>query len=232
MVCTRALPIFARVEVVASIEMRERVRRQRFDRQLALASYVVAELDMLAQMAKGRSYNCIRWLEEGLPYGLLMNVATNPWLPHKCTAAALALVSALYVDRFPQTPHSGAPSLPEKLWIFSEPPLAAASTTGPPSAAAGAGALARRSSTPVVGPRTLEGPDAFPAFFLPALSAAAGDPDPVLGHPDHFKFFLLRSLSNTTVASFGVSGRILHQVPPHVTAPTPRPPLAPPAHLS
>jgi hypothetical protein len=57
---------------------------------------------------------------------------------------------------------------------------------------------------------TLSSPDAFPAFCLTRLSSAYGDPNPVLSHPDHFKFFLLRKLYNDTVSSFGFSGRIIH----------------------
>ena len=60
------------------------------------------------------------WREKSFPYGLLLNLATNELLPHRLRAAVMDFVRALYVDRFPQIPKSGAPCLPEKLFVFHE----------------------------------------------------------------------------------------------------------------
>ena len=237
---------------VGNAEFKEKQRRVRFERHFQLASYCVAQVELMTNMCKGRSYNCIAWLEKSFSYSLLMNVATNPLLPSRCTAAVLALVDAMlvsfpclqkkkrqtaklgytympvelpprarpylplppthfpyyqypyhsqrYVDRFPQIPNSGTPSLPEKLWVYHD-----ASATAPGAAQTRTTPL---SSTPSVRPVKLADLYAFPAFFLPSLCSAVGSPDPVLSHPDHFKFFLLRTLCNHFILSFG--GRIIH----------------------
>ena len=74
----------------------------------------------MTNMCKGRSYNPVAWLEKSFPYDLLLNLATNELLPHRLRAAVMDFVRALYVDRFPQIPKSGAPCLPEKLFVFHE----------------------------------------------------------------------------------------------------------------
>ena len=177
-------------------EAKERARYMRFQKQLQLATFVVAELELLTEMCKGRSYNCIAWIEKSFPYELLMNISTNPLLPYNLTAVAIMLINAVYVDRYPQFPFSGAPCLPERLWIYDHISNAPCAT--------------RRSSTPVIQPVTLDSDAAFPHFSLPALSSALSSPDPIISHPDHFKFFLYRTLCNETIRRFGASGRILH----------------------
>jgi hypothetical protein len=172
--------------------------RERYHRQYKFASYVVAELELLSNMSKGRNYNCINWLEKSFSYDMLLNMATNPLLPYNCNAVAMQLAHSIYVDRFPQFKHGGGASLPLKLWLFHDPN--SVDEKGVP-----------KSVTPVLKKTiTLSSPDAFPAFCLTRLSSAYGDPNPVLSHPDHFKFFLLRKLYNDTVSSFGFSGRIIH----------------------
>jgi len=68
-------------------------------------------------MCRGRSYNSIYWLEGAFTYSLLLNMATNPWLPYVLRAAVVDLTLALFVDRFPQASNCGAPTLPEALWV-------------------------------------------------------------------------------------------------------------------
>jgi hypothetical protein len=178
-----------------SMNLRLKLAQERFDHQFVLASYIVAQLELFTNMCKGRSYNCIRWLESAYSFDMLMNLATNPLLPSKLTGAAIGFVEALYVNRFPQMPYGGAPCLPEKLWVFDDE----------------AHEGHRKSATPVLKTSLgLESLEAFPAFFLPSLSSAHGDPNPILSHPDHFKFFLLRSHCNQALRSFGTAGRIIH----------------------
>jgi hypothetical protein len=190
------------VHLAQSRSVFDAARKVRFERQLALASYVIAQLELYTNMCRGRSYNCVAWLEQAFSYEHLMNLATNPLLPHKCNGAALAFCVALYVDRFPQLPHSGAPCLPERLWVYDDPTSASNHSRDV--------AIPRASATPVVQPVTLTSDNAFPSFFVPALCSAAKDPNPVLSHPDHYKFFLLRTLCNASLRGFGRSGRVIH----------------------
>jgi hypothetical protein len=174
-----------------------KVARERFDKQVKLANYVIAEFDLLTNMCKGRSYNCIHMLEKSFSYGMLMNLATNPYLPSKFTAAVIGFIDALYVNRFPQMPYGGAPCLPEKLWVFEDKLY----KKGMP----------RASTTPILKTElTLKSEEAFPAFFVPYHSSVYGGDDPVLSHPDHFKFFLLRTFCNDSLRKFDATGRLTH----------------------
>jgi hypothetical protein len=167
-------------------------RKKQFENQLLLANFVIAQMELLTQLCRGRSYNVITRLEKVFDYGLLMNITTNPHLPYKLAAKTLDLLLALFVDRFPQSRNCGAPSLPEKLWVYHEAP-----TKG-----------RRRSTTPVIQTMNLSSPTAFPVFSLPPQSSVAGHLDPVLSHPDHFKFFLLRTHCIGVIESFGKAGRM------------------------
>lgn len=51
---------------------------------------------------------------------------------------------------------------------------------------------------------------AFPRFNISPLSANSRSPDPLLNHPDHFKFYLLRILCNQCMALPGQSGQLVH----------------------
>ena len=91
---------------------------QMFKRQNMLATYLVAQIKMLAQLATGRSYNCIEWLTRTFSYTMLVNLATNKYLPYSIVDGFTALVRILYLDRYPQLPNCGRAVLPEKLWIY------------------------------------------------------------------------------------------------------------------
>jgi len=186
-----------KVSDIAGIDNIRRGSQKRiFERLEILASYGVAQIDLLTNMCKGRSCNVIRWLEKDFPYDLLVNIATNPLLPYSLQAAVTRFMIALYVDRIPQIANCGAPFLPEKIWIYD-----LASVHGP-----------RLSSTPgVESSITLASPTAFPSFFLSRLCSVYDDPNPVLSLPDTSKYLLLRNLcSNAIQDGFGPSGRIVH----------------------
>jgi hypothetical protein len=152
---------------------------------LQLAKYVEEQINFFAAMCLGRSYNSIAWLEQSFSYTMLMNLCTNPWLPYSTRAAVMQLVFALYVDRFPQIPKCDELSLPERLWVLD-------------SNGAGQGGLG---AIGVVAEGAKVEQDPFPAFAITASCSAFASPNPVLSHPDHFKFFLLRTLCNFEMAA-------------------------------
>ena len=180
-------------------EEKDRARQASFKAHHQLASYVVMQFELMANMCRGRSYNCIAWLSRSFSYDLLLNMATNQRLPYRFRTVVVDFIITLFVDRFPQITNCGAPSLPEILWIYREEPNAVAGTKP-------------KSMTPVIRARTLNDDDAFPAFFIPDTASIAGNPDPCLGHPDHFKFFLMRALTNSIVGSYGKGGRLVHEL--------------------
>jgi hypothetical protein len=148
-------------------------------------------------MAKGRSYNVISWLtkEDGFSYTMLIGLASNPHLPHTVRSEIIYLLLVLYVDRFPQLPRSGRPYLPEKLWCFDD--------TETSKADGGFG-------VPKVREVQLNDANVLPTFSLSSQHLFSGNSDPVLGHPDDFKFFLLRQLTNEIVLSFGGNMVVSH----------------------
>lgn len=146
-------------------------------------------------MCKGRSYNCISWLEQSFSFGMLISLASNKLLPSLVRAACIDFCLALYVDRNPQVPNCGAPKLPQQLWLYDDP-----------SAAKG-----RLSSTPLILPICLTDEHAFPSFFVSKLSACEADPNPVISFPTASKFYLLRMLCLDIVSSLvGDSGGLVH----------------------
>jgi hypothetical protein len=168
-------------------------------------------------------------LEKSFSYGMLMNLATNPLLPSQLIAVVTAFIEALYVDRFPQIPHGGAPCLPEKLWVFEEEPSSssgggddegsggkqgkarASSSSSSASSSTGGSGVVRKSTTPILRDELrLNSEEAFPAFFLPRLSSVYGGSNPVMSHPDHFKFFLLRKFCSDSLQKFDATGRLTH----------------------
>jgi hypothetical protein len=44
-------------------------------------------------------------MEESFSYDLLMNMATNPFLPDVFVAAVMRFILVLYIDRIPQVNH-------------------------------------------------------------------------------------------------------------------------------
>ena len=150
-----------------------------------LAKYVEEQISYLAAMCLGRSYNSIMWLEKSFSYVMLMNLCTNPWLPYTTRATVMQLVFALYVDRFPQIPKCDDQSLPEQLWVLN--------SSGTDQG--GLGAIG------VVAEGVKVSQDPFPAFAITPSCSVYSSPDPVLSHPDHFKFFLLRTLCNFEMAA-------------------------------
>jgi hypothetical protein len=73
-----------------------------FKRKNLFALYIVDQVHLLTQMCRGRCNNAIRHLEKCFSYTLLLNMASNPWLPYRFRAAVVHLVLVLYVDRYPQ----------------------------------------------------------------------------------------------------------------------------------
>jgi len=108
----------------SSVLMREarEGERRRFKAHKVLAEYAVAELELLADVCRGRSALSIVHLSASFPFVMLLNMAANALLPRRARAASLGLVQALYLDRFPQLPRGGAPYLPESLWVLREEP--------------------------------------------------------------------------------------------------------------
>ena len=121
-------------EVIAGIDERESHRV--FQWQCQLADFFVSQLQLMTNLARGRSYNCITWLtgkpqrqssdgmvrattSDGFSYMMLIGMASNPWLPYIVRSSVIELLLTLYVDRYPQLANSGRPTLPEKLWIAS-----------------------------------------------------------------------------------------------------------------
>jgi hypothetical protein len=104
----------------------------------------------------------------------------------------------LYLDRYPQMPHSGRASLPEQLWVY-----AARDLTNP-----------NVQTLPVVNDQLkLDDDGSLPCFALPTSSPLFGHPDPLLGFAGHTKFFLMRHLGNTYLQSLG-DGAIAHKARP------------------
>lgn len=153
--------------------------------------YVLAQIKLFDKMCTGRSYNVISWLEKSFPYSLLLNMASNERLPHEFRAAVIELIGSLYIDRFPQVANCGSPSLPEQLFIFEDDLSKEKSS---------------KSLTPILKQLKINDDSAFPAFSISPHSSIASDPDPILSHPDHFKFFLMRTLCNRIVSSMNSSG--------------------------
>lgn len=72
---------------------------RRFSRQEQLVQYFIAEMDMLAKLCFGRSYNAITLLQVDFPYCTLIAVIKNIHLPCLVRAAVLNLLRVIYVDR-------------------------------------------------------------------------------------------------------------------------------------
>ena len=208
----------------------EQEEHERFKNHTQLADYFVAQLQLLTKMAKGRSYNVISWLTDdgkaekpkGFSFTMLIGMASNPALPYSVRSESIYLLLALYVDRFPQLPRSGRPALPEKLWVAEDkpPPPGGRSPLRPlrkPTRPGGRDVASKErpsmatedpnSGIPLIRKIKLEDPTALPAFSLPAGHVFSGDPDPVFGFPDDYKFYMLRRLTNDLVKDFG--GRMI-----------------------
>ena len=173
--------------------------KERLKRQIQLANYFAVQLKLLAKMCAGRSYNCINSLESHWPYTSLVSMASNAFLPCLVRAGALELCRVLYVDRYPQSPNCGRPSLPELLWV-----LDAAPPGTPPSEMNKLAESAASSGMPLVRPLFLR-PTLKVKASTSALPAAAMNAE---GGPT--KFFLLRILANDIVNGFGPLGRMAH----------------------
>ena len=170
------------------------IEHQKFMRHCQLADYFVAQLQLLTNMAKGRSYNCIDWLtrSDGFSYTMLIGMAANPWLPYSVRSTVIYLLLALYVDRYPQLGNSGRPSIPEVLWIAAELKGGQPNPVEKP-----------QGGVPRIMPIELKDQAALPRFSLSESHNFFGNDDPALGLSDDFKFYLLRRLANDIVDSFG-----------------------------
>lgn len=173
--------------------------KERLKRQIQLANYFAVQLKLLAKMCAGRSYNCIDSLEPHWPYTSLVSMASNSFLPCLVRTGALELCRVLYVDRYPQSPNCGRPSLPELLWVLDAAPQGTL-----PSEVAKLADDAANSGMPLVRPLHLR-PTLKIKASASALPAAAMNSE---GGPT--KFFLLRILANDIVNGFGPLGRMAH----------------------
>ena len=183
-------------ETATELELKE---RQKFLRHLQLADYFVSQLQLLTNLAKGRSYNCIDWLtrDDGFSYTMLIGMAANPWLPYVVRSTVLYLILALYVDRYPQLSNSGRPSLPEVLWINSPEESANSATKKSQKVTSEANGV------PTIQSICLDDKSALPRFSLSESHRYFDHTDPTLGIPNDFKFYLLRRISNDIIESFG-----------------------------
>jgi hypothetical protein len=75
-----------------------------FKRHTQIANYYLANLELMSEMATGRSYNCLHALEHHFSYDLLLTGMTNDALPYSIRRAFTDLVLRLWVDRYPHTP--------------------------------------------------------------------------------------------------------------------------------
>jgi len=166
-----------RSEVFATRQAEEEL----FQRNRNLALYVTDQINLLTQTCRGRSYNSILRFEDTFTYEMLLNMATNPWLPYRFRAVVVQFTLSLYVDRFPQIPKCGSPHLPEQIWIYDDPEDTEF--------------FSRKSTIPVVDKDlTCDKSEAIPEFFVPLLSSAHGRKDPFISMPHSSKFYLLNNL--------------------------------------
>jgi hypothetical protein len=87
-----------------------------FARHTQIAEYYLANLELMAEMALGRSYNCLHALEHHFSYDLLLTGMTNEALPFSIRRAYTDLVLRLWVDRYPHTPLQ----VPQEVRVLSE----------------------------------------------------------------------------------------------------------------
>ena len=76
----------------------------------------MAQIELMANMCLGRSYNCIHVLEKLYPYTTLTALISQMDLPPPVKGAFCELLRGLWIDRFPHT----AQQLPKKDWIVSD----------------------------------------------------------------------------------------------------------------
>lgn len=144
----------------------------RFNRQQQISQYFLAELNLLIQMCRGRSYNCISWIESSFPYVPLVGLAGSPLLPSALRAACLDLLRVLYLDRFPQQKSCGRPAIPEQLWVYEEGDHAAAAAAVAAGAPAKSGGLDREATltaTPFIKHLALRPVAAVKGGFVPQV---------------------------------------------------------------
>lgn len=154
--------------------------------------------DLLVNMCRGRSGNCMAIVEEsGMSYRLLMNLAMNRRLPRELRARAINLVLVLYVDNFPSQTNCGAAHLPEKIWVLEDSQeLFPSENKSRPNKAGGSGgdmpqfpAIDSRMRTVSIIPKNLKpgNEDAFRVFAVPPSSSAFGNSVSEVGFSDHCK---------------------------------------------
>lgn len=94
------------------------IQETKESRQSQLADYVVSQFQLIVGMCRNRSYNVIKKFEQELSYISLISMASNSLLPNQIRGQALELISALYLDRYPQLTLCGKASLPDLIWIY------------------------------------------------------------------------------------------------------------------
>jgi hypothetical protein len=153
-----------------------------------LAEYTIALIDLFVDMCLGRSSVVTKWLEQSFPYEVLVNLAANSRLPYRFRATVVRFICCLYVDRYPQEARSV-----NALWVASKTKQANESLL---------------SSIPFIPDEkfNLEASNVFPVFSVSPLSSASKATSPVISHPDHYKFFLLRNLVQDAVKACVTAG--------------------------
>jgi hypothetical protein len=184
-----------------------------FSRQLQLVEYYVGQLNLLAKQCYGRSYNCIDWMQRSFSYDMLCSICYNVYLPPKVRAAACDFVNHLYLDRYPQLPYCGKPSLPEQLWVYEISPPSSdvyhQAVKGPGSNGDSHKDLDMQ-IIPLIKPIELSQAGSLAEFAITKSHRFYNNKENIFhGFPTGFKFFLLRNLCNQYLASFG-NGSICH----------------------
>ena len=187
-------------DYVARRESDPNIKKQ-FSRTYQLASYFVASQRLLTRMCEGRSYNCISALESSFGYEMLIHMAASSCIPADVRGECFNLLRLLYLDRFPQQPFCGRPSLPQQLWIYEAPGTDPDDLIGCPVIAA---------HPPLQDDKNTGGKDtsALPSFYLLKSHPCRNDPNPLLGMNGHTKFFLTRKASNHFLEENFQSGRL------------------------
>ncbi|GMI08106.1 hypothetical protein TrVE_jg11753 [Triparma verrucosa] len=69
-----------------------------------LIHYLIAQIDLFANMCSGRSYNCIYALEKKFPYVVLCTLISQHNLPFIVKRPFCDLLRCLWIDRYPHSP--------------------------------------------------------------------------------------------------------------------------------
>mgnify|MGYP006108950565 CR=1 FL=1 len=85
--------------------------------QFDVAKYFVCQIELMASMCHGRSYNCIAQLQDYYPYHLIVGIVSDSSHPETLRFAFCKLLLSLWIDRYPHSPNCGRPQLPDLAWV-------------------------------------------------------------------------------------------------------------------